>query len=297
LTFAGTETSEGQLLLSTDGRELTFAGYNAPVGQPLPGNAPAATFNRVIGIVGVNGVVDTSTAVSSGTSGTAISAITDNGTHFWLASSVGGVGYVSAGAATQLSTTPSNVRVLGIFGNQLYVTSASGTVQGVASIGSGLPTTSGQTTTLLPGFPTATGPSPYDFAFDGASTLYVADDRASASGGGIQKWTLSAGTWSLAYTLVTEAGQGSRSLTIDTSGANPIIYAVTTETTANKIVAITDSGTGLDTGVAIDTASANTVYRGLSFAPSVAVVPEPTTLALALSGGLAGLVLLRRRKS
>jgi hypothetical protein len=35
--------------------------------------------------------------------------------------------------------------------------------------------------------------------FKDANTLYIADDGSAASGGGIQKWTQSGGTWSLAY--------------------------------------------------------------------------------------------------
>ena len=53
-----------------------------------------------------------------------------------------------------------NTRVVGIFDGQLYASAASGTFVNVFTVGSGLPTGSGQVATSLPGMPTATGPSP-----------------------------------------------------------------------------------------------------------------------------------------
>src|SRR5262249_56714743 len=108
------------------------------------------------------------------------------------------------GTSTQISGTVTNTRVVTIAGGNLYVSSASGAFQGVSKVGSGLPTTTGQTTVLLPGFPTAAGPSAYDHFFADASTLYVADDRAASSGGGNPKRTLRGGTCSLQYTLPPE---------------------------------------------------------------------------------------------
>src|SRR5207302_328024 len=83
----------------------------------------------------------------------------------------------------------------------------------IDSNGTGLPTTGGQTSTELPGFPTSTtGHSPYEFIFKDASTVYVADDGTTANGGGLQKWTLSGGTWTLAYTLSPGTNIGLRGL-------------------------------------------------------------------------------------
>ncbi|HXI69509.1 MAG TPA: PEP-CTERM sorting domain-containing protein [Verrucomicrobiae bacterium] len=295
-TFGGSTTSEGQLLQSADGQYLTFAGYNAAVGTAAPSGQTAATINRVIGVVGASGSLDTSTAISSGTSGNARSAISSNGTQLWLASSASGVGSVSLGgsAATQLSTTPANTRVLGISAGQLYVSASSGAFLGVSSIGSGEPTTSGQTTTALPGFPTTGSHSSYDFFFANATTLYVADDGSVANGGGIQKWAFSAGSWSLQYTLLNNGTTTTavRSLAVDTSGANPIIYAITTAGTGS-LISLTDTGAG-STATILATAPANTAFRGVAFAPTA--VPEPATLALASLGGLACLFAIRRKR-
>src|SRR5258706_16141647 len=95
------------------------------------------------------------------------------------------------------------MRVVNIFNGQLYVSSSTGTLLGISTAGSGLPTTaSSSAITLLPGMPTTGTHSSYDFWFRDANTLFVADDGSAASGGGIQKWSLSAGTWSLSYTLL-----------------------------------------------------------------------------------------------
>ncbi len=253
--------------------------------------------NRVIGVVGANGSLDTSTAISSGTSGTARSAFSSNGTQLWLASSAGGVGSVSLGgtAATQYSTTLANTRVVGISSGQLYVSSSSGTFLGVSSIGSGAPTTSGQTTTALPGFPTTGTHSAYDFFFANATTLYVADDGSAANGGGIQKWIFGGSTWTLAYTLLNNGTTTTdvRSLAVDTSGANPVIYAITAAGTGGSLISITDTGAG-STATTLATAPVNTAFRGVAFAPTA--VPEPATFALASLGGLACLIAMRRKR-
>jgi hypothetical protein len=74
-----------------------------------------------------------------------------------------------------------------------------------------LPTTSGQVTTVLPGFPT-TGqagnfPSPWQFVFNGPNEVYVADSRTNGNGG-LQKWVSFGGNWTLAYTIVIGPNQG-----------------------------------------------------------------------------------------
>lgn len=299
LTFSGTATSEGQLLLSGDGHYLTLAGYNAVAGTASITTSAASTVNRVIGVVGSSGAVDTTTAINTGiTTGNPRSAISSDGNQLWLATSANGVLSTTkgtVGAATQLSTSPVNTRVLGISLGQLYISAASGTFLGVSTIGTGEPTTSGQTTTQLTGFPTTGTHSPYDYFFANANTLYVADDGTAANGGGIQKWTLSAGTWSLQYTLLNNGSTTTavRGLAVDTSGANNILYAVTTATSANNLIAITDTGAGA-TATVLETAAANTVFRGVAFAPTA--VPEPSTLALATIGGVACLFALRRKR-
>lgn len=294
---SGSATSEGFLTLSGDSRFLMLGGYDAALGTTGVAATTSATVNRVIARVGFNGVADTTTALTDGFSaGNIRSVYSSDGANIWAAGSNNGVRYATYGASTsvQLNTSaPTNVRVLNAQFGQLYVSAASGTFQGVGTVGTGMPTTAGQTLTLLNGMPTAAGPSSYDYWFADANTLYVADDRASASGGGIQKWIQSAGTWSLQYTLNGQLTTGVRGLTASLSGSNATFYASTTEGSANKLVSITDNITNTTaTGnfAVIATAGTNTAFRGVEFTP----VPEPASMAVL---GLGVLAALRRRKA
>jgi hypothetical protein len=272
-TNSGTATSEGFLNLSADGRYLIQGGYSAAPGVAGIATSTSTTAPRVIARTDLSGNVDTSTILNGDTSYSATnirSATSIDGAEFWAAGASpsgapadGGVRYVAAlGANTslQLATTPTNTRVITIASGQLYVSSASGTFQGVSTVGTGLPTTAGQTVTLLPGFPTATGPGSYDYFFADANTVFVADDRA-APNGGIQKWTQSAGTWTLQYTL-TPASGGCRGLTGVVNAGVATLYATTTQTSVNNIVTVTDTGAGSPFTV-VASAGTNTAFRGL----------------------------------
>ena len=285
LTIAGSSTADGALARSYDGRFLSLAGYDAAPGTAAVAGTTSATNNRIVGLVDANGTVDTSTRVSDSYSGGNFrSAVTNDGTGFWTAGSNSGVHFVtlgSSGTTTTISATVANTRVANIYPGyngfptpQLYISAASGTFQGVSTVGSGLPTTTGQTTTALPGFPTASGPSSFAFIFydlngavAGVDTLYVADDRTAASGGGIQKWTYDGTTWTLAYTMNGGGTVGTRGLTGTTSNGVPVLWATTTEAAANRIIRVTDAGVG-STFTTIATAGANTAFRGIAFAPT-----------------------------
>ncbi len=115
-----------------------------------------------------------------------------------------------------------NWRGLGIFNGNLYVSKGSGGNgdDGVFQVGTGLPTTAGQTITALFEVP-ATDPvtgdtsiyTPFGIWFADANTLYVADEGnppATAPTGntfppdpyaGIEKWSLVGGHWVLDYTI------------------------------------------------------------------------------------------------
>ena len=133
----------------------------------------------------------------------------------------------------------SNIRTIGIANGNLYCTSASSVYQGVSQIGSGLPTQA-TSITLLAGFPSAVGPSNYDFFFADPNTVYVADDRATTAGGGIQKWTQTGGTWTLAYTLAPTASS-CRHLTGSVSNGVTTLYATSTTASGSGAVAASAS--------------------------------------------------------
>jgi hypothetical protein len=211
------------------------------------------------------------------------SAVTDDGTRFWTSgtanpSANGGVHLVDFGGttSTQVATNLTNTRVVNIFNDgtqdQLFVSSASGMFQGVSAVGTGLPTSGLPVTiALLNGFPTASGPSNYDFFRADANTLYVADDRTVMNGGGIQKWTLNKGTWTLAYTLNANLGtSGCRGLAgVQPAEGGAVLYATTAASNANNLVTVTDTGASSEFAV-LATAAANTAFRGVRVVPDQA---------------------------
>jgi hypothetical protein len=271
LTVSYTATSEGALSRSQNGQYLGLTGYRT-------GTNGSAT-DRVIARVANNGIVNTASAIpnAEGYTGNNIrgAVFSNDGSRYWAAGTGTGGGtrtnsYGAVSGSLQVSASLANTRVTQVFNNQLYISSASGTFQGISAVGAGLPVTTGNTTAILPGFPTTSGASPYSFAINAASNvIYVADDRAISGGGGIQKWTNNGTTWTLAYTLGTGTGSavGARGLAVNFSGAQAVIYAVTAETTADRIISITDNGAA-SAATTIATATANNIFRGLAFAPT-----------------------------
>jgi hypothetical protein len=104
-------------------------------------------------------------------------------------------------------------------------------------------------------------------------TMYVADDRAAAPGG-IQKWTLSSGTWSLIWNTNASAGTaGVRGLTGYAAGSSAVLLATTASASPvpNAIIRLIDSGT-TPTAASITTlvpavTGQVTVFRGIAIAP------------------------------
>jgi hypothetical protein len=276
----GNALSEGEITTSVDDRYVVLAGYASVPGVASISGTHSASVARVVARVDGAGVIDTSTALSNAFDANGVRGVaTLDGTAFWLAgtaTSTGGIEYATLGAttATQIIATPENTRRAGIFGGQLYGISASGTFDGVFSIGAGEPTTA-VAATILAGFPTTAGPSPYGFAVldletsvPGVDTIYVADDRATASGGGVQKWTSNGTTWTLATTFTSGLATGTRGLAVTVTGTAVTIFATTTEASANSLVTLVDDGTPSPAATVLATAATNTAYRGVALSPT-----------------------------
>jgi hypothetical protein len=271
-TLAGSASSEGALALSSSGHYLTAAGYATPPGTASVAMTTGAAVFRSVARLDVAGNVDTSTSFSTAESGAnARSAISVDGSGFWLAGAAD-VWYGLYGAATQSGTTvlatPANVRWLGIFGGQLYGSSASGSYIGIFTIGSGLPVTVGQTATLLPGL-SAASESPYGFVlFDldgdvaGNDTLYLADDVA-----GLQKWTFDGQVWTEAATLTLSPAVGFRGLAGYAEGGTVTLMASTAESGTDRLVVFVDGGPAAPSATQVATAPANTAFRGVALSP------------------------------
>jgi hypothetical protein len=251
-----------------------------PVRLSLTGSN-AAVVNRVVGIVAANGAIDASTALTDAYSTNNFrTAASTNGTALWMGgagpSGTAGVRYATKGDTNsiRLSSTVTNIRAIGIFNGQLYCTTGSGAYKGISAVGTGTPVDSLQVITVLPGFPDTTNSTndPYGFSINPAGTIaYVADNRAKARGGGVQKWIKNGSTWSLAYTLDSALTTGLRYLTVDWSGNNAVIYASSGEgivknLPGNKLLQVTDIDS-IAPFITLATAAANTVFRGIAFAP------------------------------
>jgi hypothetical protein len=258
LTNSGTATSEGFIDISKDGRYIVFAGYDAEIGTAgVVAANPTPAIARVVGryewkLAPSATTLDTSTFLTDAYLTNNIRSVTSlDGSGFWTAGTAagtaGGVRYVPysatpAGTSTLISAAPTNTRVVRIYNGQLYVTTASGTFVGVNAVGTGTPTASEQTTTLLPGFSGLVGSganqnaSPYDFVFDGTNTVYIADDFTSSTNPnadpGLQKWVNGDNGWTkvVTYPVFSAANPtakvGLRGLTQQSS---TVYYAITTD--------------------------------------------------------------------
>ncbi len=274
LIASGTAASEGLLSRSADGHYLLLTGYGTtpPYSASLSGTKSSAV-PRTIGRIDAAGNVDTTTSLTDAVSGNNPRSVASaDGSSFYIAGGAGGVNYAPLGAttSTNIIATPANLRQLNIYGGQLYASSGSGTgTKGVMSIGSGLPTTPGQTATRLPGLSDTLTADSYGYYFadldgtPGVDTLYVADGTAA---NGLQKFSLQNGSW-----VASGAASGKYvGLTGVQQGGSVTLFA--TSATGTQLVKLTDAsgylGTFSATPTVLTTAKTNTALRGVALAPT-----------------------------
>jgi hypothetical protein len=312
-TDSGSATSNGYL--NSYNGFVAVTGYNSAAGTA----SVASSNTKVTSVLDNTGaVVNRTTYPTTGTmpfTGNNLrSAIATGSNTFYASGTVssggatGGVWYSDGASFTQVTSTatgqPTNLRNVEIYNGQLFSTSSSGTGYGIWSIGTGLPTSAGSTSTLAintAGTGTGTA-SPYGFVmFDTnkdslLDTAFIADDRTSA-GGGLQKWTFNGTAWVNSYSLRFDAAAGNLSATAssgfvgirgltggydDTTGAFSL-FATTTETASNRIVSVLDNGATPTTYTTLASAGANNVFRGID----IVTVPEPSSATLLGLGFLA----------
>lgn len=264
-TMSGTATSEGLISLSGDLTRIIIPGYAAPAGTAGIASTSGATVNRAIASVDALENYTQNVLSSTFFSGNNIRSATSNGSNtFWATGANTGYCYFGLGTPAVVSTTSTNNRAASIIAGNTFFSTGSGT-RGIYQI-NGTPTSGPQTAINI--LPTGATSSPFQFAANLANGVaYVADDRNTASGGGIQKWVF-AGTWTLAYTFDCGSGFGARGLVADFSGPNPVLYATTADGTANRLIRFTDLGAPSPFTL-LATAPANKLFRGLVFAPIV----------------------------
>jgi len=284
-TLSGTATSEGALSLSSDGQYLLLGGFAAAVGTASVATTSTATANRVAARVSADGTINTLTYITDSHvgGGDIRSATSDNGINVWGAGSPttgAGTYFVPAfGAANAAvnSLAAVNSRVVAVFGGQLYYSTGSGTT-GIYQVGTGLPTSGAQATTLIAG-----SASPYGFFFadlsasePGLDTLYLADDSA----GQIKKFTKVSGVWSQTGSA---PFSGARGLAGAVSGSTVTLYASTGgsgSTGGGTLAKLVDStgynGTMSGSLTTLASASTNEAFRGVAFAPQAGTPTNPS---------------------
>jgi hypothetical protein len=295
LTMQGSSTAMGALNLSSDGRYLTFGGFDAAPGTASVGTTTSAAVNRVIARLDMSGNVDTTTAMNAAFSANQIRSVaTTDGTNFWAAGGNSGVQYVPFGAVSgvnQISTgAPTNLRVLNVAMGNVYVSSASGTgTQGILQLGSGLQTTPAALATL-PNFLSTIGGtgSFYDYYFANPNTAYVADDSAVAGLGGLQKWSFDGVDWIRDTTFAAPAGFRIRQMTgVTVAGVTTLYITGDNGSSANSSFFSFTEAAGFSGPLAA--AGTNKAFRGIEL-----IVPSPGALALI---GVGGLIAGRRRRA
>ena len=95
----------------------------------------------------------------------------------------------------------------------------------------------------------------------------------------IRRYDFNGSAWINTYSFAV----GARGLTVDWSGANPILYATTTESNNNSLISISDTGSA-STPTILASAGTNYAFRGVDFAPGA--VPEPCTCVLLIAAGI-----------
>ena len=320
LTMSSAATSEGALTISSNGKYLGLAGYrtgiqNGGTDRVLGRvdlttgsfSGPAATIDTTTSIA--SGTAYKSTGTTAATSGNINSAFWNaTGTRYWSAgsgaTSSGGTVTHTFGTTTgsvQLHPGSPNTRVVSVFNNQLYASARETGAFGVFTIGTGTPTTAGQVPTLVPGTGSSGSGNPGSAGFvmspDG-KLLYIADERAVASGGGVQKWKLNAAGTQFDLVVIFPTGTvstvGVRSVAVDFSTTDPTIYAVTADLSNNRILRFQDvlsTQTGL---TVIDTSVSTDLFRGVAV---IAPVPEPAMLVAVSAFGLGAWRLVRRGRT
>jgi len=274
VTLSSTATSEGQLSIAGNNNSIVFFAYKtAPPYTGSLASSTSAVVNRTFVSINNAGVLTLPSFTSTGYSANNPRCAYSNGVGgFWGAGANTGISYgsLSSNADTIVSSTITNIRSINAFAGQLYFSSASGTA-GIYRAGNGIPTNSGNISTNY--LATGTGSSPYTFSINSDSTIcYIADDRASSAGGGIQKWTRTGSAWTLQYTLSVGNAVGARGLVVNWNTASPTIFATSAEATRNRLVKFLDSNSTA-TVVTLDTAGTNTIYRGVTFIPVASTLP------------------------
>jgi hypothetical protein len=284
LVASGSAASEGQITRSADNHYVVVTGYDAALFTTGLSGSTSASINRVVGLIDRHGAIDTSTHLSDAASGNNPRGATSDGNgNIWFAGAAGGLRATTVGAttSTQINAT-ANVSAVEIINGQLWVSSAKTGASNsfIAKVGTGLPTTSGQTSTNIPvpGTNSTLAPNAYvlvNLASGNGTlpdTVYEADNTTS-----VLKFCWNGSAYVSEGSYTTNLG-GVTGLVATVSGTTVTLYAssptgIYTMTDSSGIGAITN-GTSAATVAAPAT---NEAFRGIAFAP----IDNPPTISAA----------------
>ncbi len=310
----GVYQQEGMSTLSQDGKYITIVGSNAAVGGLVGSSATTGTPDAiVVGVIAADGSYNSTTTLSNGnTFGVPRSAVI-NGTDIYVngngGSGAGGsVQYLSLGATTSTRITPTtgqnSPRTIGIFNNSLYM--PLGGAQTSLAFANPLPTAASVTTPAF--FATtqtiaSTGINQVAIVNVGStSILYVANDAATT--GVIQRYYLNGSVWTALGSTISDATNtqnlkgviakttvdavaGTTTVTLFTStwgdtGAGTLTSKISTfkDTYVTATPTIAPTTTALSK---IIDAPTNTVFRSVTFAPTVSTAIGTGTLPVSLT--------------
>lgn len=274
LVMSGTASSEGSMSLDSERTHIILPGYDTTAGTTAVASN-GSVFRAIFSMLptgAASNVVKLSQTLVYNTNN--FRGATAAGTKYFGAGTAstaarGGVQYmVGTTSSTQVTATTTNVRTAQVFNGQLYYSTGSGTV-GVYAVGTGVPTTSGNTSTLINSTGSLT--SPYGFSVSpDANTLYVADDAQ-----GIYRFTRSGGTGTFASATQINALK-CRGIAVDYTTTPYTIYATTATGTklctscnpySDSLIKIVDGGAG-SSYTLLAAAPVGKNFRGVSFTPT-----------------------------
>jgi hypothetical protein len=288
--FNGHAATEGMLNRSEDGKLLTFAGYGGVNLLQESGTPSTLDIGRAFCTVDTAG--KTHTMIYDQYAGAAKmnprGVVTDGGNHFWSCGNSGGTAYYDAGTSNLVvfSAVPDS-RQVKIINGTLY-TSLNGPDGVFLGVPSGifsfiddegnatplpeLPKT--KLSLVVQADPAYSKIAGFDMNPQG-TVAYTADAEK-----GVQKYTKQNGQWKFAYNFSIPQNipddanheKGCFALTVDFTGAAPIIYATTTEgyngcVNSNRVVQIVDTNSSATVTTLAQAPGENTAYRGIAFTP------------------------------
>jgi hypothetical protein len=264
---ANGSTITGTALTRTpDKHYMVFGGYHttAPYSTSLFNSASTAV-PRGVGIIDGGGQFTLAITDTTAFSGTYFRGAAFDGTNnFWGAGNTGGTYYFgSSQPAGVIQGDFPNLRSTDIFNGNLYAVSGASSGIGILQF-PGLPTISTAPTTLF-----IPGATPTDMCVDPTGTIIYIGTSI-----GVMRYQFDGANWNFAYTIT---GNAIRYLTVDFSGSLPVIYATTSGSTFNQLLAMVDNN-GSATITTIATAGVNQNLRGVRFGPNAVAAPPVITL-------------------